>query len=477
MANDKSRAHYQELETIAQAFEQESEATNQSLNALRERTRVLEQGSWVGVAATAFYAEMNGTVLPSLTRLVSSLKSAGQSTRTIANTVIQAEQDAARLLRGASVGQTSTPQPAQSDSSMTPTGASAGSAQPQSQPPTAPRSAFVPQTSLPGALYLDQAHKAAGIDAAQWDPAKGIAGNADTVRKVYDYYGDLYRKHPELQWAGMARYTGMQTFYPAFMQVHALKLALSTTEGVARLYKYMPGLFPGGALTEAAVARLRQDVEFMEQKLLTMQRDIFRDMAMQHEAYVTKGLEGIYELVRSGELKDPGTVKAWEEIASGDPKRISSGNAYLLQREQRDILQSHYDDLRNYAGTTGADGHVLTLMMSVMASSPMPNNVGHFWDTVPGGNISNFEDRWRWAGGPMLQEFQRMIADDPSGLQRELDRSMDSIVKERVRAQLDEITASPIWTAPRDLLMPGSGWLSEKAFKRLWPWYVDRVKP
>jgi WXG100 family type VII secretion target len=481
MAADKIRANYQELDTITQAFHQEAESNKAALNALRKHIRTLEQGSWVGVAASAFYAEMNAIVLPSLSRLADSLTIAGKSTHTIATAIKQAEDDAARVLRGKNIepvkenssdAGTSTPSTA-----FAPGAAAAAFPTSTQQGTPAPQSGFLPNGPTPGETYLEQGHRAAGIDPAQWDPSKGIDGNIDTIRKVYDYYGELYRKHPELQWAGMARYTGMQTFYPAFLQVHALKLALSTSEGAARLFKYMPGLFPGGQLTEAALARLRQDVEFMEQKLLTMQRDIFRDMATQHEAYVSKGIEGIYELVRSGQLTDPKIVQAWEDIASGDPARISKGNATLLEREQRDILQKHYDELRNYAGTTGADGRVLSLMMSVMASSPMPNNVGHFWDTVPGGDISVFEDRWKWAGGPMLQEFQRMVAEDPARLQRDLDRPMDSIVQERVRAQLDEITGSPMWTVPRDVLMPGSGWLTEKALKRIWPWYVDRVKP
>ncbi len=60
----------------------------------------LQGGDWVGPGATAFYAEMNGDVLPSLNRLASALGEASRVTQRISAGFRQAEAEAAAVLRG-----------------------------------------------------------------------------------------------------------------------------------------------------------------------------------------------------------------------------------------------------------------------------------------------------------------------------------------------------------------------------------------
>ncbi len=58
----------------------------------------LQRGDWLGTGATAFYAEMNSSVLPAMKRLVVALRQAVQTVKAIDELVQQAEQDAARAL-------------------------------------------------------------------------------------------------------------------------------------------------------------------------------------------------------------------------------------------------------------------------------------------------------------------------------------------------------------------------------------------
>ena len=100
MPGDKVRADYDELAKIASLWLRESEGSGQMVAALRREMAVLEKGDWVGPGATAFFAEMNTSVLPAVQRLTSALSEAGQVSRRISDLVRTAEGDAARVLRG-----------------------------------------------------------------------------------------------------------------------------------------------------------------------------------------------------------------------------------------------------------------------------------------------------------------------------------------------------------------------------------------
>lgn len=478
MAPSKTRVDYEQLTIIAQSFDQQQDQIAAMMQALRRQTAIARGGAWQGQAAAAFLAEMDGTVLPGVARLTDALGGAREVVFQISAAFKAAERDAAQVLKHDDVLQAGN---SGATATSSPNAIGAGQITPEA--PVAPFTRSTPPPPSAHDRYLEQALKKAGISPETWDPSKGVAGNAHTIRAVYDYYGKLFLDDPRFEWAGMARYTAMQTFYPAFMQVHALKASLQDAETATRVITF---LMPGAQVTPELIAAIRADIEFMEQKLLAMQKDIFEDIATQHEAFKSDGMDGIRRLHSEGRI-DMFAVEAWEDIASGDPARISRGNAALLRREQFTVLQGHYDDLRTHQGMTGYDGRALTLMMSVMASSPMPKNVGHFWDTRTGADISRFEDRWAWAGGPMLTEWQRMLATDPVGTRDYLGKPMDSVMKERISTQIDEITDSPMWRVPVDSASPipfGIPFVgnpveraAEEAFERLWPIYVEARKP
>jgi WXG100 family type VII secretion target len=100
MPKDITRADYEQLKQIAARFERESQSSQNMQQSLRSLVEQLRGGDWIGQGATAFYAEMESAVLPSLGRLVKALHSAASATQKISAEVKRAEEEAAKLLRG-----------------------------------------------------------------------------------------------------------------------------------------------------------------------------------------------------------------------------------------------------------------------------------------------------------------------------------------------------------------------------------------
>jgi len=163
--------------------------------------------------------------------------------------------------------------------------------------------------------WLNRALAKAGIDAATWVPARGAKANRPVIEAVYTYYANLYLAHERLRWAGMAALVG-PSFYAGFRDLDSI---------------------PGHLL------------RFFETTFLEMQRQIFEDQSVMHEAYVTDGIAGIRELVDSG-LLDTATRIAWEQIDSGEAPLIDAGNRRLLYREQHDIVDRFYVGMHEHDG-------------------------------------------------------------------------------------------------------------------------------
>ncbi len=100
MAAPRVRVDYEALKQIAQGFSQQADATRQTLQTIQRAKDVLEAGDWIGQGATAFYNEMHGDVLPTITRLVRAFEAGNQAALQINQTMKAAEDDAARVLRG-----------------------------------------------------------------------------------------------------------------------------------------------------------------------------------------------------------------------------------------------------------------------------------------------------------------------------------------------------------------------------------------
>lgn len=248
------------------------------------------------------------------------------------------------------------------------------------------------------------------LDCSKWNTAKGVSCNDDFVQAVYDLYRDLNRRNPELQWAAQARLAG-GIVYPGLQDIHALRKA--KREGRSGL----------------PVVNER-DLEYFEDKLVSMQKQIFEDIGWQLMAYSRGGIQEMRRLHRAGKLPatDPrlhprGMIGIWEDIASGDPRRVREGNRQLLLREQRTILQDDYDEMRKRGGNTW----LYLQALSLTAQSPVPGGKSfndfsrsqvcvklpsYCSDTfLPPGTIDDFDERWEWIDKDMLPAYYRLPAD------------------------------------------------------------------
>src|SRR5437588_12221683 len=96
----KIRANYEQLKQAANSFARNSEASKRSLQNIKHNKETLSGGDWVGQGATAFYKEMDDSVLPTLQRLVNALDTAQNSISQISSIMQGAEQQAANVLKG-----------------------------------------------------------------------------------------------------------------------------------------------------------------------------------------------------------------------------------------------------------------------------------------------------------------------------------------------------------------------------------------
>lgn len=99
MSNATVRADHDELKTIQTTFSSQGdtlESMNQNLKACLE---TLQGGDWIGKGAQAYFAEMNGSVMPALQRLRQAMAEAARITAQISQTMQQAEDDASNVFR------------------------------------------------------------------------------------------------------------------------------------------------------------------------------------------------------------------------------------------------------------------------------------------------------------------------------------------------------------------------------------------
>jgi hypothetical protein len=244
-------------------------------------------------------------------------------------------------------------------------------------------------------MLTNCALKRAGIQAREWEPENGFAANRENVRRVYDYYGDLYQQAPhKLLWAGLARLGGLEVFYPGFLLLDATRRVaageivpwLSQIPWVRQLLDDM--------LPEAAI------LAALECHLLQIQKSIFEDLAWQHEAYLHGRLDWLWRCYQA-DLLQQSDFEAWSKIhQEDDPEAIGDGNKVLVWREQERIVQPIYDMLDQellLARWYFADRAFLHPLCAMSAlAMAMHGHMESFHEVMPEGNIMNLTDRWQW---------------------------------------------------------------------------------
>ena len=264
---------------------------------------------------------------------------------------------------------------------------------------------------------LDRALESAGIERANWRPARGVDENRRTVEAVYAYYGRLFLEHPHLEWAGMASMIG-PAFYAGFRDLG-----------------FLPDAWRGavhallGRASRSLARRGAGDLGFYETTFLTMQKKIFEDQATMHEAYVAQGVPGIEELYRA-RIIDAATLQAWRQIDAGrrtsDPALVDRGNRALLFREQFDIIDRFYTQMLQYHWP---EGPVFTYLLT-LAGAPSVPGAHSFPEQYPrtlvarlpraaisvrtplaDGNIAVFANRWKLIDDDTLPVFLAFVRD------------------------------------------------------------------
>lgn len=100
VAENKTRCDYQASDLIVKNFKTEADNVQKMNQNLSRNLQTLEGGAWVGKAATAFFGEMNGIVMPSLKRLQVALSSAAKSMSEVSKEVKQTEEATKNILNG-----------------------------------------------------------------------------------------------------------------------------------------------------------------------------------------------------------------------------------------------------------------------------------------------------------------------------------------------------------------------------------------
>jgi hypothetical protein len=271
--------------------------------------------------------------------------------------------------------------------------------------------------------WLDQAFAHAGIDVSHWDPARGTEENQGTIEAVYAYYGGLYLNDPRLEWAGMANLIG-PSFYAGFLDVGFVP------DQVRRAWRDLRRFGRAGVRT---LLRRREeeriiagDLGFFEETFLTMQRKIFEDQALMHEAYQGGGLAAIHALGDAG-IIDSATVQAWEQIDSGATTQVHAGNRMLLYREQHDIIDRFYVEMRGHSPPVGL---MFTYGLTLAGTPAVPGAKGYS-DVFPytlsapisrrarlalrtplaAGDLAFFPNRWGLIETDTLPTYVRLISE------------------------------------------------------------------
>ncbi|MGC0366846.1 hypothetical protein ABH922_004830 [Rhodococcus sp. 27YEA15] len=294
---------------------------------------------------------------------------------------------------------------------------------------------------------LVAATEAAGIDLASWNPRDGVEANRENLVRSYRYYEDLQLAHRELQWAGMggqvgADFGGGLVDFELTTTLYALPSIQQSAQAIVKSMADVAGPRAIGQLPEGLRALARSgstitadDLHYILEMILVMQKNIFSDLMPMHQAYVTEGLPALEEMRDAGLFGDD-IMDAWRDIASGESARITHGNGVLLQREQGVVIKDQWDTVRAYKGDVGqAVTYVSTLAGSPSVAGVLPprsfrpieisaslpdGRTVTVTTPLPDWNWSVYDDRWDYITTQLLPKYKVMVEDHWPILEAEL---------------------------------------------------------
>jgi hypothetical protein len=209
--------------------------------------------------------------------------------------------------------------------------------------------------------YIAAAYRNADIAEATWQPELGFRANRAILEKLYVYYQQLYAQAPQqFLWAGLARMTGGQVLF-----------------GMDNLCK------------------MAHDPCVLTQNIVAVAKTIFERMAWQHELFLND-----YDLLLQLCAKLNTTDKTahnyadcWQLVATNAPEKVAQGNKMLLENEQHNTIQPHYEDIKRDAYSARRFWFTRFAMRNIH-----PYHLRFIWQQ-PFGDVTVFADRWAWIDG------------------------------------------------------------------------------
>ncbi|MET0930744.1 MAG: hypothetical protein ABWX74_14585 [Aeromicrobium sp.] len=313
-------------------------------------------------------------------------------------------------------------------------------------------------------VYVARAAEKAGIDLSTWDVDGGAGAVSDHYEKTYEYYAQLYLDNPNFRWAGMAAMIG-PSFAAGFEDLDQFQ---DIAKDLKDALEHIPDSalpFPVDQLDK--IAGMGEDeLKYYQTTFLQMQKDIFYDASMMHEAYLDGGLESIEELRAAGLLGDTSVqaddaVRAWEEIdtgiRTGDTDLLNAGNERLLYREQYYTIAEQYRNMKDHPVT----GEAMTYIMGIVGQPSIPGarTLGQVDDpihieidtmplvpgtqgadvtvNIPRSNIADFDTRWGLIEDDTLPVYLDLVENDPG--------RVEDILRTPVRDRIDDMHLIDRW--------------------------------
>lgn len=205
-------------------------------------------------------------------------------------------------------------------------------------------------------------------------------------KAITQAYADMYKSDPSTyKWAGMAAFASCEVG-------KGMKEAQDAESG----WKSYAGKFTG------------VDAKKLEKALQTGNNAVYNDIYWEHLAYQSCGIAELEKAYNEGKINDK-VITAWRKIdagkTAGDPAAIWDGNGKLLEYEQRTVLQDAvYDQDR----AIWKNISTAPVKWYQKIESPIPGDKQSFQKYVDGGDIGNFDDRWKWISKSMLPAWQKL---------------------------------------------------------------------
>ncbi len=206
--------------------------------------------------------------------------------------------------------------------------------------------------------YTQKAYVRLGVERDNWLPEMGFKASLPILSNLYYAYQSYYFDNPtRFLWAGLARLTGGQV------------------------------LFGMGNLT-----KIIKDPCVLSQEIVAIAKDIYDNLAWQHELFLDDPdlLISVCKQLDKTEQATHKYADCWQFIRQNDAKTIALGNKMLLENEQHNTVQPHYDCIKldNYS-------RPFFWFTRFAMRNIHPYHRWFFMD-LPFKDVTVFKHRWQW---------------------------------------------------------------------------------